>query len=251
MADGFRRIFDDVANGKETSVQAHSRRVWLQNFAAISASGAVLWACGSNDDKATGTADCTTLSVDDKKADVALLNTALGLEYEAISIYTQAAGVAAVWTAAANALAPTFLEIAKVFLTHHQSHAATLKGAIESMQADTSVAPAAADTDANYIAHYPGIGGLTGAAGLLVVLQAAAEREMNAANVYASVIATFKSRDLAAVSGGHSADEAAHYGVLNAACFVLDAAGSKLDQKSIVGGSKPAFTLPAGVSPRK
>ncbi len=237
------RMCDTVLAGREPDVAAHSRRLWLKNFAAVSATSAVLWSCGKSDsDEAVAG---TELSVDDKKSDAATMNVALDLEHEAIALYTAAAGLP-VWDAAASPLAPAFLATAKEFLKHHTSHRDALIAQINELKAVTAVEPVASKTD--YLSHYPGIAGLTGAEGLLVVLQVAAEREMNAANAYYSVMATFKNAKLMQTLGGLSSDESAHFGVLNAAAFAHAAltpdlnGDSKLDQTTLVPGALPPYT---------
>jgi rubrerythrin len=240
------RISDEVLDGKESKVEKLSRRVWAQNLALISASSAVAWACGSSsDDKAVA---AVPYSAEDQKADADTMNVALALENEAIAIYTAAAGLP-VWDTAASALAPTFLEVAKVFLGHHTAHKAALEAQINEIKAVTGVEPAAAKTSAEYLAPYPTIATLSGASGLLTVLQVAAEREMNAANAYFTVIKSFKNVDLMQTLGGLSADESGHYGVLNAAALahgflINDLATTKLEPANLISGALPPFTYP-------
>jgi hypothetical protein len=244
-------MLDKVAAGKETSFERQSRRVWLQNFALASATGAVMWACGNDDDDAN--AGCSTeLSKDDKIADAKILNVALDLEYEAIGLYTAAAGLP-VWTAAVNALAPSLLAVAKEFLAHHTAHAATLKSAIDGLQAVTGVAATTAKTEADYLKWYDLTGIGANAGSLVAVLQLAAEREMNAANVYHSVVGSFKDKTYIPIDAGLAVEEAAHYGVLNAAAFALNAltdnsATVAITDKNIVGGTVPPFgTYPRAI----
>jgi rubrerythrin len=153
---------------------------------------------------------------------------------------------------ASNALrlAPTFLEVAKTFLAHHTAHKNALIAQIEAIKAETNVAPVESKGDA-YLTPYPGIASLAGASGLLTVLQVAAEREMNAANAYYGVIPAFNNRDLMQTLGGLSADEAAHYGVLNAAALAHAALSSQSESKltaaNLVSAALPAFTYPRAV----
>lgn len=246
IIEGINRISNEVLDGKESHVEKLSRRVWAQNFALISASSAVAWACGgSSGDKAVAAAP---YSAADQKSDADTMNIALGLENEAIAIYTAAAGLP-VWDSAASALAPTFLEVAKVFLGHHTAHKAALETQINALKTVTGVEPVAAKTATEYLSPYPTIGSLSGAEGLLVVLQVAAEREMNAANAYFSVIKSFKNVDLMQTLGGLSADESGHYGVLNAAAFAHAFLTGKvpetmLDQTNLISASLPTFTYP-------
>ncbi len=247
IKDGINRVLDQVLEGKESNVEKMSRRVWTKNFAAVSATSAVLWACGGkDDDKAVAGSEYTT---EMKKKDAETMNVALNLEHEAIALYTAAAGLA-VWGTDASALAPTFLEVAKTFLAHHTAHKDALIAQIDAIKADTGISAVASKGD-EYLTPYPGIATLTGPTGLLTVLQVAAEREMNAANAYYSVIPAFNNRDLMQTLGGLSADEAAHYGVLNAAALAHGAlsgqTNSELTAANLISSALPLFTYPRKV----
>jgi rubrerythrin len=248
IKDGISRILDQVLDGKETNVEKMSRRVWTKNFAAVSATSAVLWACGGKDDDKAVAANEYTLEM--KIKDATTINIAIDLEHEAIALYTAAADITGVWAESASLLAPTFLDVAKEFLAHHTVHLGALKTQIEKLEPETGIAAAASKGD-EYLAAYPDIAALTGASGLLTVLQVAAEREMNAANAYYGVIAAFNNRDLMQTLGGLSADEAAHYGVLNAAAFahafLSEQTTSELTAKNLVSGALPLFTYPRKV----
>jgi rubrerythrin len=244
LKDSLARMCDTVLAGKEPEVALHSRRVWLQNFAAVTATSAVVWSCGkSDDDKATaGTGD---YSAADKKSDATTMNVALGLEHEAIALYTAAAGLP-VWGTDVNALAPTFLDVAKEFLKHHTAHREALIAQINLIKADSGVDPVAAKDATEYLKPYPTIASQTGLEGLITVLQVAAEREMYAANAYYSVIATFKNMKLMQTLGGLSSDESGHFGVLNAAAFAVAAltgktALVKYDATNLVPGALPPY----------
>ncbi len=244
-----KRLIDSVTDGKDTEVEKLSRRVWAQNFAFISASAAVGWACGSSGGSKAVAG--STYSTEDQISDANTMNVALALEYEAIALYTAAATLD-VWSTSASALAPSFLEVAKIFLGHHTVHKEALITQINELKSTTAIEPVSAKTSSEYLSPYPGIATLSGADGLLTVLQVAAEREMNAANAYHSVIASFKNTDLMQTLGGLSADEAAHYGVLNAAAFAHGfltnkSADAKLDQTNLVSSSLPPFTYPRTV----
>ncbi len=243
-----KEMMDAVLEGKETEVEKLSRRVWAQNFAFISASTAVSWACGSS---GGSKAVAASYSTEDQISDANTMNVALALEYEAIALYTAAAGLD-VWSTSSSALAPSFLEVAKAFLGHHTSHKNALITQIDALKSTTAIEPVSAKTSSEYLTPYPGIASLSGADGLLTVLQVAAEREMNAANAYFSVISSFKNTDLMQTLGGLSADEAGHYGVLNAAAFAHafltnKSADAKLDQSNLVSASLPPFTYPRTV----
>ena len=236
-----RAMTDKVLEGKETAPEAASRRVWLQNFGLMSASAAVMWACGdSGGNNAVAQAPLTQAQL---IADAGTYNVALGLEHEAIAIYTAAAGLD-VWDASITPLAPAFLEIALAFVAHHTSHRDAIIAKINENKASTLIEPVSAKTTAEYLTPYPGIASLSGASGLLAVLQVAAEREANAANAYFSVLTSFNDSAAIPVLGGLSADEAAHYGVLNAAAFAFGALSNQasgITAANIVSGALPPF----------
>ena len=239
-------LVDQVQEGKETSVEAGSRRVWLQNFGLITASAAVAWACGSSSDN-KAVAASTTLTTAQLVADANTYNAALALEHEAIAIYTAAAGLGdAIWASSVSALAPSLLAVAKEFLGHHIAHRDAIVARINTNKATTAVTPVETIAGTTYTDHYPGIVSLSGTTGLLAVLQVAAEREMNAANAYHGILASFNDRDAIQFMGGTSADEAAHYGVLNAAAFAFAFLTSQttagITAANMVSGSRPPFT---------
>ena len=144
--DAVKYLADEITAGRETEVETRSRRVWLQNAAALTASGALLWACG-NDDKKKSTnsgSPSGTSNVKEKKdkqdsednknqaqetsntksdeytteqmtEDANTMNVALDLEHEAIALYTAAAGLG-IWEddATNGNLASTLLEKTRV-----------------------------------------------------------------------------------------------------------------------------------------
>ncbi|RYZ51329.1 MAG: hypothetical protein EOP07_21495 [Proteobacteria bacterium] len=237
---------DQVLAGKETKVEDASRRVWIQNFGLISASAAVAWACGSSSDN-KAVAASATLTRDELIADANAYNAALALEHEAIAIYSAAAGLGdAIWSAGVSALAPSLLAVATEFLGHHTAHRNAIIGKINAIKPSTGVSAVEAIGGSTYTDHYPGIAGLNGASGLLTVLQVAAEREMNAANAYHGILLSFNDRTSIQFMGGTSADEAAHYGVLNAAAFAFAFLSSQSSTAAItaanmVSGAYPPF----------
>ena len=221
VKDAILKTCDDELDGRESAVAELSRRVWARNMALISASVVTTWACGpqtaetprvtvretgktavpaktgnnavpaNNSKNAVPATEDAVYSGGDQKSDADTMNVALALEHEAIALYTAAAGLP-VWDAAASALAPTFLEVAKVFLGHHTTHRDALISQINAIKSATGVAPVATKAAADYLAYYPGIATLKGPEGLLTVLQVAAEREMNASNAYYYVIKSCK-----------------------------------------------------------
>lgn len=229
------------AQGKTSEIGLQSRRVWMQNMGLVTATGAVLWACGDDDNKAT--ASCNTeLTLDQKKTDAEIVKVALALEYEAIELYKGAAGISAIWTEAAHAFAPTFLAVAGEFLKHHQAHAKSLEGVLTAL-ADTGVT-APAKPGAEVFDPYGGaaaVTALTGLEGLKVILQVAAERELNAANIYfakSQAKGGFNSRELADASGGLAFDETMHAGVLNAAALAIGVTGITAANIAPAGSNK-------------
>ncbi|MES2743945.1 MAG: ferritin-like domain-containing protein, partial [Bdellovibrionota bacterium] len=215
LIDTMLHMRDSVLEGRETPVETHSRRVWLQNFGLISASAAVAWACGGDDDDNKAIAQ-TSLTPAQQVSDAGVYNVALGLEHEAITLYDEAIKLTAIWDAAITPLAPAFKSIAESFKAHHTTHRNAIIAAINANKTVHAVEPVAAKTAAEYLTPYPNFTTATGASGLLRVLQLAAEREMNAANTYHSVLLSFNDKTAIQTLGGLSSDESAHYGVLNA-----------------------------------
>lgn len=131
--------------------------------------------------------------------DVAILNTALGLEHEAIGAYQVAAG--------SGLLSQGALDAATVFLGHHMQHRDTLAGVVRKMGG----APVEANSNAEYAAKLD-LGALKSE---VEVLELARELERQAANAYIGAVPKFGSGDLAQAAARISADEVMHYTVLN------------------------------------
>jgi rubrerythrin len=234
---------EQEAMGRDSKIGVQSRRVWMQNLGLIGASSAILWACGdSSDDDATAEEKCAELTAEQKKADAQVLAVALGLEYEAIELYTGAAGITDIWKDTSHAFGPTFLAIAGQFLNHHKAHATALEGLLAKMS-DTGVT-APAKPGAEVFDPYGGataVTSLTGLAGLQTILQVAAERETNAANTYfakSQMTGGFNDRTLADASGGLAYDEASHAGVLNAAALAIGVTTVIASNIAPAGGTK-------------
>ncbi|WP_296334398.1 ferritin-like domain-containing protein [Reyranella sp.] len=133
--------------------------------------------------------------------DVGILNTALALEYEAISAYQLGA--------MSGLLQKPVLEIAVMFQTHHKEHRDALIATIRKLGG----APVAAKSDAE-------VGQALNAASLKSqadVLRLAQRLEKGAANAYIGVIPSFGDRALAQVSARLAADEVMHWTVLSQA----------------------------------
>lgn len=205
---------------KDTPEMMQSRRAWLKNVALFGASGALLMACGKEEKKVYVNA---SYSADDAKTDVGYLNAALALEHEAISIYTQAAALTgSQWTGnIPNTSVPnsTLKDIAVGFKDHHVAHRDALIATINEMKTthSTGIDPVTAKTDAEYLPSAV-VATLTTAA---KVYQAAAAKELGAAQAYNGLIKSFKDPNLAATSGFLGGDEAAHYAAIRAVLFGL------------------------------
>lgn len=194
-----------------------SRRVWLQNLGLISATGLVMWACGKKSDD-----DVAVAATIDYKKDADTLNGALALEHEAIGIYTRAAG-AAIWTGTGTeaTVKPALLAVAGSFLAHHKAHRDALIAKINGIKDKSAVEPVAAQADTVYLPDAT----LTIVAGLpnpvAGVVQFAAVKELAAAKAYANAIKAFTDPELGYTSGLLAGDEAAHFGILRGAMFLL------------------------------
>jgi len=206
------RLALNIERNKQTEIETLSRRVWMKNLAVVSATGAVVWACGKDDAKS----DDAPAAKINYKADADLLNAALALEHEAISIYTQAATLPAMKAADAAAV----LAIATAFAGHHVEHRDTLIATIKDLKTkDATVAdPVAAKTDAEYVSAATATALSNDLKGILRV---AAIKEGGAAEAYLGLISSFTDTKLAQVSGMLGGDEAGHFGVLRAALLVV------------------------------
>jgi rubrerythrin len=202
----------------------------LKRLGLIGATGAFFYACGnSSNDTATAagctleeakaliaTGDATTLKAN-SSADASLLNAALGLEQEAIGLYTAAAGLP-IWSATSGgtANAPAYLAIAGAFLAHHGAHAAELITQIKKLGGTPVTAKSAT--------QYLSANGITNTAlvTLPAVLLLAAKKELEATQAYSTLIASLKLIANASIFGRIAADEAAHYAIFRAAFAFLD-----------------------------
>ena len=133
--------------------------------------------------------------------DVGILNTALGLEHEAISAYQVGA--------TSGLLQKPVLEVAVQFQSHHKAHRDALIATIRKLGGT----PVAAKSDAE-------VAQALNAAALKTqtdVLRLAQRLEKGAANAYVGVIPSFGDRALAQVSARLATDEAMHWIVLSQA----------------------------------
>ena len=133
--------------------------------------------------------------------DVAILNTALGLENEAISAYQIGA--------TSGLLQKPVLDVAVKFQSDHKAHRDALTATIKKLGGT----PVAAKCDAE-------VAQALNAASLktqIDVLRLAQRLEKGAANAYIGVIPSFSDKMLAQVSARLAADEAVHWIVLSQA----------------------------------
>ena len=128
--------------------------------------------------------------------DVAILNTALGLEYQAIAAYQVGAE--------SGLLQRPVLDLAVQFQGDHKKHAEILTSTIAKMGG----APVMAKKPADY--GFP-TASLKSQAG---VLKFAANLEQGAASAYLGAVPAFMSKDLAKYAASILGDEAMHWAVL-------------------------------------
>jgi len=133
--------------------------------------------------------------------DVSILNTALGLEYEAISAYQVGA--------TSGLLQKPVLDVAVQFQSHHKAHRDALIATIRKLGGT----PVAAKSDAE-VAQSLNAAALKTQADLLRLAQ---RLEKGAANAYIGVIPSFGDKALAQVSARLATDEAMHWIVLSQA----------------------------------
>ncbi len=134
----------------------------------------------------------------DPAKDTAILNVALGLEYEAIAAYQLGAQ--------SGLLQKPVLETAVLFQSHHKGHRDALAATIQKM-GGTPVAEKSLDDYAKAL----NAGMLKNQADVLAL---AARLELGATNAYLGVIPSFRDPALAKIAGRLAADETMHWTVL-------------------------------------
>ena len=137
----------------------------------------------------------------DAAQDVAILNTALGLEHEAIAAYQLGAE--------SGLLAKPVLQTAVLFQSQHKEHRDALATTVKSL--------GGTPVDSKTLNDYAAALGAGGLKDQTDVLRLAAKLEKGAANAYLGVIPAFLDADLAQVSGRLAADETMHWTVLASA----------------------------------
>ncbi|QID19904.1 ferritin-like domain-containing protein [Nitrogeniibacter mangrovi] len=128
--------------------------------------------------------------------DIAILNVALGLEYQAIAAYQVGAE--------SGLLKKPVLDVAVGFQGHHKAHADILAGTIEKLGGRAVMAKRASDY------QFP-VGDLKNQAD---VLRFAAGLEKGAASAYLGAVPKFANRDLAKAAASILGDETMHWAVL-------------------------------------
>jgi Ferritin-like domain len=146
-------------------------------------------------------AGCESMAADKQTAanpsdDVAILNSALGLEYQAIAAYQVGAE--------SGLLQKPVLALAVQFQGDHKQHAALLSSTVTKLGGT----PVAAKTPAEY--HFP-VETLKTQAD---VLRFAAGLEKGAASAYLGAVPLFANRDLAKAAGSILGDETMHWAIL-------------------------------------
>jgi rubrerythrin len=131
--------------------------------------------------------------------DTAILNVALGLEYEAIAAYQLGAQ--------SGLLQKPVLETAVLFQSHHKGHRDALAATIQKM-GGTPVAEKSLDDYAKAL----NAAMLKNQADVLAL---ATRLELGAANAYLGVIPSFREPALAKIAGRLAADETMHWTVLS------------------------------------
>lgn len=128
--------------------------------------------------------------------DLTILNTALGLEYQAIAAYQVGAE--------SGLLQKPVLDVAVQFQSHHKAHADVLAGTIVKLGG----APVKAKSATEY--GFP-VASLKGQAD---VLRFAAGLEKGAASAYLGAVPEFENRDLSRAAASILGDETMHWAVL-------------------------------------
>ncbi len=178
-----------------TEEQTHTRRN-LFKTAGIAAAGIGLATIGS---PLLAVQKKNTRKVAGAGSDVGVMQGALALEHEGIAAYRIAGG--------SGLLSKGVLDVALVFLGHHEAHRDSLAKLI--MTAGGK--PVQPKTDADYIAAL-NIGALKSEGD---VIKFAAGLEQGAANAYVGQVAALKDRQLSRLFAQLGSDEAVHWAILN------------------------------------
>lgn len=181
---------------KNIAIQIPSRALWLSRRRALSVSGAAVLSAsavallGGRDALAAG----AKVSAQELEADVRILNTALGAEYEAVAAYQVGAE--------SGLLGKAVLPVALAFQGHHKEHAAAIAGAVQKLGGKP--------VGAKEKYQFP-VEKLKAEAD---VLRFAAGLERGAVSAYLGAVPLFADRALAQVAASILGDEAMHWAVL-------------------------------------
>ncbi len=181
---------------KNFAIEIPSQALWLSRRRALSASGAAVLSAsavallGGRDALAAG----AKVSAQELEADVRILNTALGAEYEAVAAYQVGAE--------SGLLGKAVLPVALAIQGHHKEHAAAIAGAVQKLGGK----PVAAKDKYQFPVEK-----LKAEAD---VLRFAAGLERGAVSAYLGAVPLFADRALAQVAASILGDEAMHWAVL-------------------------------------
>jgi len=137
----------------------------------------------------------------DPASDVAILNAALGKEYEAINAYQLGAE--------SGLLSPGVLPVAVLFQSHHKEHAAAIEATIVKLGGRPAAGPTKAQT-----ATALNAASLRNQTDVLMLAQ---RLERGAVDAYVQLTPKFGNRDVIAASAKIAADEAMHWAILTSA----------------------------------
>ena len=140
-----------------------------------------------------------TSHADPRSSDIAVMQGALGLEHEGIAAYRIAGG--------SGLLSKGVLDVALVFLGHHQGH----RDSLAKLIASAGGKPVEPKTDAEYIKEL-NIASLKTEGD---VVRFAAGLEQGATNAYVGQIAAIQDHQLAHLFAQLGTDEAVHWAILN------------------------------------
>lgn len=167
------------------------RRALAGSGLALSAAAVAL--LGGRDALAAG----SRVSPAELEADVRILNTALGAEYEAIAAYQLGAE--------SGLLSKPVLDIAVAFQGHHKEHASALAGTVQKLGGQAVTAKAKYSFPADKLKSQTD------------VLRFAAGLEKGAIAAYLGAVPLFADKALAQVAASILGDEAMHWAVLRQA----------------------------------
>lgn len=176
----------------EKLIQTSPRRLFLNNSSKVVLSASAVALLGGKDVLAAG-------KPADVKSDIAILNVAVGLEYEGIAAYAIALQ--------SGLLSPSHVKAATKFQDDHKAHNDALIGTIKKM--------GGTPVEGKSIAEYAKALEVDKLKNEDDVLSLAARLELGATNAYLSVIPALKDSQLAKIAGRLAAEEATHFALLN------------------------------------